>query len=77
VIPSLHQALLPKNIGNSVTQSTPSKPSTSRASKKVFASSSTTAKAPKRKPTLTKGGQGSFTVLGAPTSKVDYKLNEQ
>jgi len=65
VMPAIHTAILPKVTGKISSQSTSPKPSISRATKKA----ATPAKAAVRKPLLTKKGQGSFSVLGTPTSK--------
>jgi len=62
-LPSIHSSILPKP--PKATSCTPAVPkaSTSRATKKLAAPIT-------KKPTLTKKGQGSFSVLGEPTSKV-------
>lgn len=67
-------ALLPKlgSKGN-VPPAVVPKPSTSRKTKPTTAAATTTSTKVTRKPTLTKKGQGSFTVLGAPKSKVNFK----
>lgn len=49
------------------------KPSTSRRTKTTTGVAPTISKGVTRKPTLTKKGQGSFTVLGAPTTKVNFE----
>jgi hypothetical protein len=61
-------------MGKTNNQTPSPKPSVSRATKKPVTTTGVTAKAPTRKPTLTKKGQGSFSVLGAPTSKVNFKM---
>ena len=67
-------ALLPKIAGKGkVSPAVVPKPSTSRKTKTTTAATTTTSTAVTRKPTLTKKGQGSFTVLGAPKSKVNFK----
>ncbi|CAF0967751.1 unnamed protein product [Adineta steineri] len=64
VLPSIHASLLPKITGKTSSQTTTPKPSISRTT-----ATATTTNALVRKPTLTKKGQGSFSVLGTPTSK--------
>ncbi|CAF1580308.1 unnamed protein product, partial [Adineta steineri] len=64
VLPSIHASLLPKITGKTSSQTTTPKPSISRT-----IATGTTTNALVRKPTLTKKGQGSFSVLGTPTSK--------
>jgi hypothetical protein len=64
VIPNISGALFPKKANKIASQSKSPKPSISRATKKAVSPVKT-------KPVLTKKGQGSFNVLGTPTSKVD------
>jgi len=67
VLPSLPSFLLPKNTGNSPSQSSLTSSQTSTVTKKTAVGKAK--KATGRKPALTKG-LGSFTVFSAPTSKV-------
>jgi len=76
VLPSISAALLPKIAGKIPGHSTAPKTSISRATKKTVSPTGKTATGVTRKPTLTKKGQGSFSVLGTPTSKVKLKTNE-
>ena len=71
-------ALLPKIGGTVVHQPvvTP-KASTSRKTKRTAVATGKTPTKVTRKPTLTKKGQGSFTVLGAPRSKVNLQENPE
>ncbi len=72
-MPSIFTALLPKITGKIPSQSTSPKPSTSRATKKAVSTTGKSSTTASHKPPLTKKGQGSFSVLGAPTSKVNIK----
>ncbi|CAF1094007.1 unnamed protein product [Adineta ricciae] len=66
VLPNIHNVLFPTITNQTKKQATASKSSISRRPKTT---TDHVNKAVVRKPTLTKKGQGSFTVLGAPTSK--------
>ncbi|CAF3036400.1 unnamed protein product [Rotaria sp. Silwood2] len=69
VLPSINLALFPHVIGQTSNKLPQSKSSISRGTKKTVSSTGTTAKASFSKPSLTKKGQGSFSILGTPTSK--------
>ncbi len=68
VLPSLLAFLRPKNTGDSPSQSLSTASQTAPGTKKTAVGKSK--KATGRKPALTKGGLGSFSVFGAPKSKV-------
>jgi len=68
VLPNIHHKLIQKFTGKIQNQSTTPKPSISRATKKPVPAKATVGKS-----VLTKKGQGSFSVLGTPSSKVNLK----
>ncbi|CAF1042266.1 unnamed protein product [Rotaria sp. Silwood1] len=68
-LPSINLALFPSINGIISNKLPPLKSSISRGTKKPVSSTATTSKTSLHKPTLTKKGQGSFSVLGTPTSK--------
>jgi hypothetical protein len=70
VLPSILSFLLPKNTGGTPNQSSSTASKKSSVTKKTKAP--TSAKTTGRKPALTKGGLGSFTVFSAPKSKVKH-----
>lgn len=65
---ALHAALLPKVVDPSTKKATTSKPAAARAKKAATPVGGRATKI--TKPTMTKKGQGSFSVLGTPTTKV-------
>ncbi len=76
-LPSINAALFPKITGKLKNQILSPKPSVSRATKKTTSATGGAAKATPRKPALTKKGTGSFSVLGAPTTKVNLTTNDK